>query len=161
MIILLIIIFIFIGLIQILSLIRKKYWRELVWFCILHTLSFVLCLLLAVGVKLPNLTKGINTFLYNINLHFWIKPGNYVLDAPTAKRGLYSLSPSRLRRATYLVRGRQWGDKADVNGDLRKAKLTRWMICLFGNRQTLLFNLCLRLKSLLREYIICIKILSL
>ncbi|MDD5017849.1 MAG: hypothetical protein PHO15_07115 [Eubacteriales bacterium] len=70
MIILLIIAFAAIGLVEVRSLIHKKYWRELICFCVFFAFSFVICILQASGVKLPSPTQGIRTFLQTIHLHF-------------------------------------------------------------------------------------------
>ena len=59
MIILLIMTFVIIALLEIPELVKKEYWRELVAFSILLVLSFVLSLLLVIGVELPSPSKGI------------------------------------------------------------------------------------------------------
>lgn len=70
MIILIILAFVLVAIIQIPSLVKKKYWRELIAFCVFFLFSFVICILQAAGVKLPSPAKGLQSILDKINLHF-------------------------------------------------------------------------------------------
>jgi hypothetical protein len=43
-----------VGVLQISILLKKKYWRELIAFSLLHTVAFVLSLLYVLGVQIPS-----------------------------------------------------------------------------------------------------------
>jgi putative effector of murein hydrolase LrgA (UPF0299 family) len=54
MIFLVLFVFSVVGILQSLALIKKKYWRELVAFALLHTMAFTLSLLYVMGVPIPS-----------------------------------------------------------------------------------------------------------
>lgn len=68
MIFLLVIAFIGVILFEVPGLIQNKHWRELAVFSILLLLGFILALLQTLGVKVPNLSMGID-FLIRDVLH--------------------------------------------------------------------------------------------
>ncbi|MDD5017851.1 MAG: hypothetical protein PHO15_07125 [Eubacteriales bacterium] len=52
------------------KLIKERRWRELKYFSIFLFVGFVLNVLLAMGVELPDPTKGIQIFFDTIKLHY-------------------------------------------------------------------------------------------
>ena len=66
MVFLLILVFIVIALIEIPSLIRKKYWRELVVFLFFLLFVFIMTLLQIIGIKLPNPVKGLEYLIKDV-----------------------------------------------------------------------------------------------
>lgn len=52
-------IFVGIAFVQIASLSRKKYWREIIVFSILHLIAFSLCMGYTLGVKIPSPMEAI------------------------------------------------------------------------------------------------------
>jgi hypothetical protein len=66
---LLILLFIFILLVYVPQLIKKKYWRDLIVFCSLLFISFALSFLQLNGVTIPSPIKGMD-FLVKDLLHF-------------------------------------------------------------------------------------------
>jgi hypothetical protein len=61
-----------IVLLEIPSLIRKKYWRELVVFAFFQSTAFILALPLTLGIKLPSLTRGME-YVFRDLLHLSYK----------------------------------------------------------------------------------------
>jgi hypothetical protein len=70
MIILIVLAFAVIASLQMPKLIKQKSWKELVAFSIFFVIAFVLNILLAAGVDIPNPMMGIKNFLDAINLHY-------------------------------------------------------------------------------------------
>ena len=62
------IIFIFgvVAFLQILILLKKRYWRELIVFSLLHTAAFVLSLLYVLGVQIPSPMLFIKYVIENV-----------------------------------------------------------------------------------------------
>jgi hypothetical protein len=59
-------VFIGIALFEILGLIRKKYWRELIVFLLLLSSAFILSLLQPFDIKIPNPIKGVEYYKKNV-----------------------------------------------------------------------------------------------
>lgn len=70
MIILIVLAFVVIASLQMPKLIKQKSWKELIAFSIFLVIAFVLNILLAAGVDIPNPMMGIKNFLDAINLHY-------------------------------------------------------------------------------------------
>lgn len=66
MIFLLVCAFIGVILFEVPSLIRQKYWRELIVFSLLLAMAFAMSLLETIGVKIPSPAKGMDYLMENI-----------------------------------------------------------------------------------------------
>lgn len=63
MIVLMIMGFMLIAFLEVPGLIRKRWWRELFWYSIFLVSGFVLCLLLMLGVKFPDISQVITSLV--------------------------------------------------------------------------------------------------
>ncbi len=61
--------FVIMAPITVVPLVKRKYWRELVVFSFLYVISFTICILQQVGVKLPHPFDALKSFLNLINFH--------------------------------------------------------------------------------------------
>lgn len=67
---LIILVFVSVAVYQIQKLAKARMRKELVWFCLLWTTGFVLCMLLNAGVKITGPIKIVMDMLDKIGLHY-------------------------------------------------------------------------------------------
>ena len=66
MIVLLVAAFVIVIWLEVPGLIKKKYWRELIAYSVLMTLAFVVCLLYALHVNIPNPVKNTQYYIKDL-----------------------------------------------------------------------------------------------
>jgi putative effector of murein hydrolase len=62
--------FLALALYQIPRLVKKKYWSDLVVFCVLLAAGCLLSLMLAAGIPIPSPSKGVKALLEALELHY-------------------------------------------------------------------------------------------
>ena len=62
--------FILLGVYQIPKLIKKKHWNDLIVFCGLTLVAYILCAMLALGITIPSPAKAIENVWNALNLHY-------------------------------------------------------------------------------------------